>query len=214
MSTPEKCPYAVCMDTCELLCSGQFVGINSKNARGILKHRMKQKEERNNVMKKANETVVLCGASAYEEKYYLNPQFSKLPEHIRQELQIMCVLYTQKVGGILMLEFTPEGHLEFKTEAKENDFFYDEIGSVLEIKKLQNEKRELMEALEMFYRVVFLGEEFDKEEAYDRKCGDLNSVCAGTDGGRYGPAVPTAVQRTGSRASEYGNGQCESDFLS
>ena len=100
MSTPEKCPYAVCMDTCELLCSGQFVGINSKNARGILKHRMKQKEERNNVMKKANEAVVLCGASAYEEKYYLNPQFSKLPEHIRQELQIMCVLYTQKVGGI------------------------------------------------------------------------------------------------------------------
>lgn len=165
MSTPEKCPYAVCMDTCELLCNGQFVGINSKNARGILKHRMKQKEERNNVMKKANETVVLCGASAYEEKYYLNPQFSKLPEHIRQELQIMCVLYTQKVGGILMLEFTPEGHLEFKTKAKENDFFYDEIGSVLEIKKLQNEKRELMEALEMFYRVVFLGEEFDYDEA-------------------------------------------------
>jgi len=29
-----------------------------------------------------------------------------------------------------------------------------------------------------------------------------------------GPAVPAAVQRTGSRASEYGNGQCESDFLS
>ena len=54
--------------------------------------------------------------------------------------------------------------LEFKTEAKENDFFYDEIGSVLEIKKLQNEKRELMEALEMFYRVVFLGEEFDYDE--------------------------------------------------
>ena len=139
--------------------------INPWNGTDGDQDRMKQKEERNNVMKKANETVVLCGASAYEEKYYLNPQFSKLPEHIRQELQIMCVLYTQKVGGILMLEFTPEGHLEFKTEAKENDFFYDEIGSVLEIKKLQNEKRELMEALEMFYRVVFLGEEFDYDEA-------------------------------------------------
>lgn len=88
MSMPEKYPYAACMDTCELLCSGQFAGINSKNARGILKHRMKQKEERNNVMKKANETVVLCGASAYEEKYYLNPQFSKLPEHIRQDTVI------------------------------------------------------------------------------------------------------------------------------
>ena len=53
MSMPEKYPYAACMDTCELLCSGQFAGINSKNARGILKHRMKQKEERNNVMKKS-----------------------------------------------------------------------------------------------------------------------------------------------------------------
>ena len=96
MSTPEKCPYVVCMDTCELLCSGQFVGINSKNARGILKHRMKQKEERNNVMKKANETVVLCGASAYEEKYYLNPQFSKLPEHIRRgTADHVCTVYTE-----------------------------------------------------------------------------------------------------------------------
>ena len=111
------------------------------------------------------QNVVLCGANSYDQKYYLNQEFSALPDAVKQELQIMCVLYTQKVGGILMLEFTPEGHLEFKTEAKENDFFYDEIGSVLEIKKLQNEKRELMEALEMFYRVVFLGEEFDYDEA-------------------------------------------------
>lgn len=107
------------------------------------------------------DAVVLCAASAYEEKYYLNPKFGRLPEHIRQELQIMCVLYTQKVGGILMLEFSPEGRLQFKTEAMENDFFYDEIGSALEIKSLQREKRELLESLEMFYRVVFLGEKYE-----------------------------------------------------
>lgn len=111
------------------------------------------------------DSTVLCGANSYVEKYYLNEQFSGLPESIKQELQIMCVMYTEDIGGIILLEFMPEGHLEFKTEAKENDFFYDEIGSVLEIKKLQNEKRELMEALEMFYRVVFLGEEFDYDEA-------------------------------------------------
>ena len=164
MSTPEKCPYVVCMDTCELLCSGQFVGINSKNARGILKHRMKQKEERNNVMKKANETVVLCGASAYEEKYYLNPQFSKLPEHIRQELQIMCVLFTEEIGGIFTLEFDDHGNLQFKTEATEADGFYDDIGGALKIKKLRVEKEELLESLEMYYRVFFLGEDVDKEK--------------------------------------------------
>lgn len=107
------------------------------------------------------EPVVLCGASAYEEKYYLNPQFGSLPEHIRQEMQILCVVYTQKVGGVLILEFSPEGKLMFRTEAAENDFSYDEIGSVLELKALQNEKRELLEALEMYYRVFFMGETYE-----------------------------------------------------
>ena len=46
--------------------------------------------------------VVLCAASAYEEKYYLNPGFKALPENIKKELQILCVLYTHKVGGILL----------------------------------------------------------------------------------------------------------------
>ena len=41
---------------------------------------------------------------------------------------------------------------------------YDEIGSVLKIKKLQEEKRELLESLEMYYRVFFLGEDVDKEK--------------------------------------------------
>ena len=47
------------------------------------------------------ENVVLCGASAYEQKFYFNPDFQALPEQIRQELQIMCVLFTEDVGGIL-----------------------------------------------------------------------------------------------------------------
>ena len=102
------------------------------------------------------ENVVLCGASAYEQKYYFNKDFDSLPDHVKKELQIMCVLYTQKVGGILMLEFTPEGHLEFKTEAKENDFFYDEIGSELKIRQIRKEKAEFLQSLELFYKVFFL----------------------------------------------------------
>ena len=105
--------------------------------------------------------VVLCAASAYEEKYYLNPGFKALPENIKKELQILCVLYTHKVGGILLLEFDEGGSLIFRTEAKENDFAYDEVGSVLEIKSIQREKRELLEELEMFYKVVFLGESYE-----------------------------------------------------
>ena len=43
------------------------------------------------------EQVVLCGASSYEQKYYFNQKFSALPQNIRQELQIMCVLFTEDV---------------------------------------------------------------------------------------------------------------------
>ena len=106
-----------------------------------------------------DEEVVLCAASAYEEKFYLNPEFDALPESVKQELQIMCVLYTADVGGILMLVFDEDGNLELKVDHSENDFAFDEIGSVLKIKELQQTKRELFESLEMFFRVFYLGEE-------------------------------------------------------
>jgi len=102
--------------------------------------------------------IVLCCASAYEQKYYFNQDFNSLPEAVKQELQIMCVLYTEEIGGILTLEFDDDGNLQFKTEALDADAMYDEIGSVLKIKKIQEEKRELLESLEMYYRVFFLGE--------------------------------------------------------
>ena len=106
-----------------------------------------------------DEKIVLCGANSYQQKYYFNPQFKALPENIRQELQIMCVLYTEDVGGILLVVYDEEGNLELKVEHEENDFAFDEIGSVLKIKQLQQTKRELFESLETFYRVFYLGVE-------------------------------------------------------
>ena len=50
------------------------------------------------------EEIVLCAASAYEQKFYLNPDFMTLPESVRQELQIMCVWFTEDIGGILLAE--------------------------------------------------------------------------------------------------------------
>ena len=43
----------------------------------------------------------------------------------------MCVLYTEDVGGILLVVYDEEGNLELKVEHEENDFAFDEIGSVL-----------------------------------------------------------------------------------
>ena len=103
--------------------------------------------------------VVLCASSAYEQKYYLNEDFEQLPQQIKDELKIMCVLYTEDVGGILELEFDEEGNLNLKVTADEGDLLFDEIGSVLKIKQIQQEKAELLESLEMYYRVFFLDEE-------------------------------------------------------
>ena len=108
-----------------------------------------------------NEDFVLCAASAYEKKFYLNPEFDQLPESIKEELQIMCVLYTEDVGGILMLVFDEDGNLELKVDHEENDFAFDEIGSVLKIRELQKTKQELFESLELFFRVFYLGEEME-----------------------------------------------------
>ena len=110
-----------------------------------------------------DEEMVLCAASSYEQKYYLNPEFESLPEAVKQELQIMCVLYTADVGGVLLLVFDENGNLELKVEHNEGDFSFDEIGSVLEIKELQNTKEELFKSLEMFYKVFYLGEEMEEE---------------------------------------------------
>lgn len=109
------------------------------------------------------ENVVLCGASSYEQKFYFNHDFDSLPEHVKQELQILCVLYTEEIGGILTLEFDEEGELQFKTEARDSDGFYDEIGSALKIKQIRTEQKELLESLEVYYRVFFLGDIPDEE---------------------------------------------------
>ncbi len=109
-----------------------------------------------------DEEMVLCAASSYEQKYYLNPEFNSLPEEVKQELQIMCVLYTADVGGVLLLVFDENGNLELKVEHNEGDFSFDEIGSVLKIKELQDTKEELFKSLEMFYKVFYLGEETEE----------------------------------------------------
>ena len=114
----------------------------------------------NNQKQNAQENIILCGANSYQQKYYFNEKFKLLPENIKKELQIMCVLFTEDVGGILFLEFTPEGNLEFRVEAEDQDYLFDEIGSGLKIRQYQREKKEL---LELFYRVVFLGDKLEDE---------------------------------------------------
>ncbi len=65
--------------------------------------------------------VILCVASKYDEQYYLNEDFRDLPLSIQRELRIMCVMYTEEIGGILTLEFDRKGNLIIIATASEDD---------------------------------------------------------------------------------------------
>lgn len=100
---------------------------------------------------KTAENEVLCGCSAYKRKYYFNEKFGNLPQEVKNELQIMCVMFTEEVGGEFILEFDSGGTLLMSASAEEEDLLYDEIGSALKIKQLQINKEELFRQLEQYY---------------------------------------------------------------
>lgn len=108
---------------------------------------------------KENEAAVLCGANAYEEKYYFNRFYDRVPESIKQELNIICVLFTQEVGGIFTISFDEDGQILLQTMADEDDITYDEISAGLLVSKIRRERQEMFEALSMYYRVLVLKED-------------------------------------------------------
>lgn len=105
--------------------------------------------------------VVLCGANAYEKKYYYNEMFKGIPQSIQDELHIICVLFTEEVGGVFTIVFEEDGSVSFDTESYEEDILYDEISSGLLVKEIRMQRQELLESLSLYYRVFILHENFD-----------------------------------------------------
>ena len=103
--------------------------------------------------------MVLCGANAYEKKYYFNQQFAGLPESVKDELHIICVLFTEEIGGIFTIEFEEGGNVAMRTEYSQEDYLYDEIGSGLLVSEVRRRRQELFESLSLYYRVFILHED-------------------------------------------------------
>lgn len=107
------------------------------------------------------ERIVLCGANAYEQKYYFNEQFANIPDSIKEELHIICVLFTEEVGGIFTVVFEEDGSVSLETDADENDLLYDEVSSGLMVNEIRRNRQEMFEALSLYYRVFVLHEEME-----------------------------------------------------
>ena len=118
-------------------------------------------------MEKKGERIVLCGANAYEQKYYFNEKFKGIPDSIKEELHIICVLFTEEVGGVFTIVFEEDGSVSLETDAYEEDLLYDEISSGLLVREVRMQRRELLESLSLYYRVFVLHEPMEsliKEE--------------------------------------------------
>ncbi len=103
--------------------------------------------------------IILCGANAYEMKYYFNPLFKKIPESIQKELHIISVLFTQEAGGIFTIEFEDDGSITMETTRDEEDITYDEVSAGLLIGEVRRQRQDLFEALQMYYRAMILHED-------------------------------------------------------
>ncbi len=107
------------------------------------------------------ERVVICGANAYEQKYYFNKDFDKIPDSMKDELHIICVLFTEEAGGIFTIGFDDEGELFMETMAEEEDITYDEIAAGMLVKQIRDNRQEMFEALSLYYRAIVLKEPID-----------------------------------------------------
>lgn len=107
--------------------------------------------------------VVLCGANAYEKKYYFNHQFDGIPDSIKEELHIICVLFTEEVGGIFTIVFEPDGSVSFDTQAADEDYYYDDVGSGLLVREIERKRQEMLASLSLYYRVFVLHEDINGE---------------------------------------------------
>lgn len=105
-----------------------------------------------------SENNVLCVSNSYLKKYYFNPIFDSIPSLVKDELKSLCVLFTEDVGGVLMFKYNHNLKLEIMSYMLDNDIYYDEVGALLKIKKIKNEKSELIRYLEKYYKLVIKGE--------------------------------------------------------
>ena len=112
----------------------------------------------------ADGRIVLCGSNAYEKKYYFNPLFESVPESVKEELHIICVLFTEEAGGVFLIVFEPDGSISMETEAAEEDILYDDITAGLLVSEIRRHRQTLFEELQLFYRVFVLKEDITLED--------------------------------------------------
>ena len=100
-----------------------------------------------------------AGQMLMSRNIIFNEKFNRIPDAIKEELHIICVLFTEEVGGIFTIVLEEDGSVSLETDAYEEDILYDEISSGLLVREIRMQRQELLEALSLYYRVFVLQEQ-------------------------------------------------------
>ena len=104
------------------------------------------------------ENKLLAAASYENRKFYISPDFSGMPDQIKDEVKIICVLGAERLACDFLMEFSSGGDIIFKMVQPENSIDFDDIGAELEIKRIQREKKELLKSLKLWYLIYHTDE--------------------------------------------------------
>ncbi|MDO5563984.1 MAG: DUF6145 family protein [Eubacteriales bacterium] len=95
---------------------------------------------------------IIAVANKYKNLYYLDKDFSVLPIEIKNQIKISLVLSCEKIGGLIKLYFDDKGQIRLEALKEENDYTYDEILAKMTIKKIENELKDILIKLELYYK--------------------------------------------------------------
>ena len=98
--------------------------------------------------------IVLCAASAYNQKFFINPDYNNLPEDVKNELKIISVEYTEEIGGIFLMEFNRENKLVLKSMHEDGDVMFDDDNSRKKIDAIAEKYEALFNKLETYFAAV------------------------------------------------------------
>lgn len=94
---------------------------------------------------------MIAAASWEQQKYFLSPDCAGLPEAVKDEIRILCVLMAQKLACTFMIGFDDTGDVFFQTLPQRDAFAFDEIGADLELRRLSKTKRQLLLGLKAWF---------------------------------------------------------------
>lgn len=101
---------------------------------------------------------VLAAANFHQQKYFYNEDdYRALPPDVKKEVKQVAVYLAEKAHGTVCVGFYEDGNVYLECFADEGDLEYDSIGAKLEIDRMIRKRKQLFNALSLWYKVFKLG---------------------------------------------------------